>query len=184
MSEPSIIYAGDSLSFDVDYSSSVSSSISSLSYALRGSGLPPIDLTATSSASGGHSLSVSAAITAGWTTGSYTWHARATCADGTVSTVNTGTVEVMPSMSIESDYDGRSFAKKMIDAIEIVMSGRATNDINQYSIGGRSITKMTPEELIKWRQHFLIEYQREQIQERARLGLGNGNRILTRFVAS
>lgn len=60
-----------------------------------------------------------------------------------------------------TDVDRRSHAQLMVDKIESILSGRADNDVESYSIKSRSITKMSIEELTKWREYYLAELGRE-----------------------
>lgn len=61
------------------------------------------------------------------------------------------------------------------------MEGKSTADVLSYSIGGRSISKMSPEELIKWRSFYKTEYQRELEAEGIARGEDNPRRIGVRF---
>lgn len=40
--------------------------------------------------------------------------------------------------------------EKMVAALEAVTENRATDDIESYTIGGRSVTKLKPEEVLRW----------------------------------
>lgn len=82
--------------------------------------------SATASASGAdHAVSVAPATTAGYTAGRYEWVARVT--DGTDSyTVGKGTIQVQPKVG--TAMDTRTHARKMLDLIEAVQLGRATDD--------------------------------------------------------
>ena len=72
--------------------------------------------------------------------------------------------------------------KTQMAAIEDLLSGRITADVNSYSIRGRQISKMTPGELIqthKWLQSKLNQLEAQQSVDD---GDGNPNKILVRFV--
>lgn len=62
---------------------------------------------------------------------------------------------------IVSNEDRRSHARIMVQKIESVLSGRAEDDVVQYSIRNRSITKMSVSELTKWRDYYLAEANAE-----------------------
>jgi hypothetical protein len=53
--------------------------------------------------------------------------------------------------------DRRSHAEIMVEKIESIIQGRADNDVESYSIGSRSITKMSIPELTRWRDYYQSE---------------------------
>lgn len=57
--------------------------------------------------------------------------------------------------------DRRSHARIMVAKIESILSGRADNDVESYTIKSRSITKMSVKELTNWREYYLVEAGRE-----------------------
>lgn len=57
--------------------------------------------------------------------------------------------------------DRASHAQTMVDKIESIMSGRADDDVESYTIKSRSISKMSVSELTKWREYYLAELGRE-----------------------
>ena len=77
--------------------------------------------------------------------------------------------------------DTRSHAKIMLDKIESILEGKADSDVSSYSIGNRSLAKMTPEELTNWRDYYKAEYNRELRKEQIDRGEGTGNTIKVRF---
>ena len=109
---------------------------------------------------------------AGAIAGTWSYAIKATwIADGTARTVQAGTVLVMPDAATQ---DTRSHAEKVLDALEALIEGRASKDVNSYSIAGRSLTRMSPAELIEWRDR----YRREVAVQRA-AGLPNRGRKIT-----
>jgi len=73
-------------------------------------------------------------------------------------------------------------AETMLKAIEAVLEGRVTADIEQYSIAGRQITKIPIEELIKLRQYYKLEVIREQQAEQLGSGEVLSKNIRVRFI--
>ena len=69
----------------------------------------------------------------------------------------------------------------MIDKIESVLQGKADADVASYSINGRSLTKMSFEDLNSARDYYRKEYAKELQKERARQGDNTGATILVRF---
>ena len=68
-----------------------------------------------------------------------------------------------------------------IDKIESILEGKADSDVSSYSIGNRSLSKMTPEELTTWRDYYKAEYNKEVAKERIDRKEGTGNIIKVRF---
>jgi len=93
-----------------------------------------------------------------------------------------GLVQILPDIAAaESTTDHRSHAKKVLDALESVMEGKATKDVGSYSIGGKSISKMSPSELIEWRSFYLGEYRKELDDKAVADGFPNPRKVGIRF---
>ena len=69
----------------------------------------------------------------------------------------------------------------MVEKIESILEGRADNDVNSYSINGRSLTKIPVTELMQFRAHYRAEYIKEQRKERAENSVGTGGTVHVRF---
>jgi hypothetical protein len=78
--------------------------------------------------------------------------------------------------------DTRSHARKVLDAIEAAIEGRAGDTVQSYTIGGRQINKMSADELIKWRNYYLAQVQTEDDAARLENGLPAQNTIRVRFI--
>lgn len=148
---PTTINAGDTLCFTdtfVDYPATTYT----LTYRLVGSNG---SYTFTASASGSsYEVDVAAATTAAWAAGTY--QATGTVSDGSDRfTVVSKTVEIEPDYSVmSSSTDIRTHEEKTLDAINAVIENRATADHNSYTIAGRTISKMTVEELLRLRNEY------------------------------
>lgn len=77
--------------------------------------------------------------------------------------------------------DPRSHAEIMVDKIETVLQGRADADVLSYSINGRSLSKMPPNELVEWRDYYKREFLMEKRRERIRRKIASGATIVARF---
>jgi hypothetical protein len=77
--------------------------------------------------------------------------------------------------------DPRSHAEIMISKIESILSGKADSDVSSYSIAGRSLTKLSFNELIEARDYYRREYQKEIVAERIRRGKPTGSTVKVRF---
>ena len=124
------------------------------------------------------SIVVAKATTAGFTAGKYSWAAYVT--DGTSQyTVATGRLNVLPSYSLASAaaLDDRTHARKVLEALEATIEGKATKDQLKYMIGSRSIERLTPAELVTWRNQYRAEVFSEDNKERRQNGYGAGRLV-------
>lgn len=98
-------------------------------------------------------------------------------------TLYSGTVEVKHHVGDTTvPTDVRTHARKVLEAIEAAIEGRATRgQLQSTVIGDRQVQYLAPEELLKWRSFYKMEVAREEAQEKVAQGLDGGNRILTRF---
>lgn len=121
------------------------------------------------------------ATTEAFAPGFYHWQLEITeTASGNRIVVERGEFEAVVDLDVNGT-DPRSHAEIMLDKIESLLEGRADGDMSSYSIAGRSITKMTPEELLAWRDYYRREvavYRRRNAIARGRKGAAT---ILMRF---
>lgn len=175
------IFAGDTLQFDVSVPDYPASDGYTLTYRLvpRGSGsAQQFDATADGD---GYTVNVAAATTAAWTAGEYSWSSWVTLS-GARYTVGQGLLTIKPDPSAMSvGTDTRSHAERVLDAIEALLEGRAGSDVMSYTIAGRSVDKMAPEELLKWRSFYAAEVKREQAAAALVNGLQPRGRLLVRL---
>lgn len=92
-----------------------------------------------------------------------------------------GQTIVKANLALLEKYDGRSHVKQVLDALENMILGKASRDQSSYSIAGRSLSRLSPSELLRWRDLYKAEYTREQKGDRLRQGLVSGNIIKVRF---
>lgn len=135
--------------------------------------------TFNASASGAdHLVNVPAATTTSWVPGTYTWRAQVSKA-GEVFTVGSGSITVRPSFATATD--GRSHARRTLEAIEAVIEGRATSEVSYYMIGGRQLRYIEPAQLLALRDRYRAEVAREDAAQRAAAGLPDRRRVFVRF---
>ena len=181
--EPAKIRAGDLLQWKrTDLGTDYVNSTYTLKYSARLEGGGSTEIEITASASGDDYLvSVSKTTTAGYTVGTYHWQAYITRAsDSERITVDSGTWEVVANRDTATT-DPRSHARIMVEKIESLLEGRADADVASYSIAGRSLTKLSIDELMAWRDRYKAEYLRELRRERALNGDGSGAIVKVRF---
>lgn len=73
---------------------------------------------------------------------------------GEVYDVGNGRIMVNANLATVSPGDMVSFEEKTLSAIEAVLQNRVTADLEQYSIAGRSITKIPVRELLQLRGQY------------------------------
>ncbi len=181
--EPGVIVAGDRLTFKrSDLNSDYPVADYSLKYAARleNAGATEIEITASESGSD-YVVEVPATTTASYAAGVYHWQAYIIrSSDSERVTVDSGTWEVKANRDIATT-DPRGHVKKVLDAIEATIEGRASKDQEKYAIQGRELWRTPIPDLIVLRDKYRAEYVRETRNERIANGLGHGGNIKTRF---
>lgn len=124
-------------------------------------------------------ISVAAATTAAYTAGRYRMAGYVT-AGANRWRVYLGALELMPNLAA-GVADIRSHARKVLDAIEAVIEGRAAKDQQGYTIAGRRLDRTPIEDLLKLRGQYMAEAARETAAERLAAGLADPRRVLVRF---
>lgn len=94
--------------------------------------------------------------------------------------VDRGHFMVVPDLDV-NQADPRSHAEIMLGKIESLLSGKADNDVSSYSIAGRSLTKMTFEELVNARNFYKREVKLETNEIDLKHGRKNSSTIQVRF---
>lgn len=126
-------------------------------------------------------FTVDSVTSADFDAGFYHWQLEITeTASGNRIVVERGEFEAVQDLDING-ADPREHAEIMLDKIEALLEGRADGDVSTYSIAGRSITKMSPEELLAWRDYYRREvsvYRRKNAIARGKKGNAT---ILMRF---
>lgn len=126
-------------------------------------------------------VEVPAATTAPWAAAGYAYQEYVQKSTGAErQTLASGRLEVLANLAAGA-ADLRSHARKMLEALEALALGKATKDQLSYSIAGRSLTRLNPDELIRWTNHYRALVANEDAAARSAAG-GGGQRIaLGRF---
>jgi hypothetical protein len=77
--------------------------------------------------------------------------------------------------------DSRTHAEIMVIKIESILTGKADSDVQSYSVAGRSLTKMSFQELMDARNFYKSEVVREKAKEDAKNGRQGASTIKVRF---
>jgi hypothetical protein len=163
----SVINQGDSLSWTESDSNYPASDGWNIYYVLVNASKR---ITFNSAADGDdHDFDITAATTAAWTPGQYTYQRYVS--DGTDRvTLTRGSVEIKPDFTTASDQ--RSDSQKKLDAIEAIIENRASLDQQSYTIAGRSITRLDIKDLLYFRDYYAAKVRKEK---------GYSNTIQVRF---
>ena len=126
-------------------------------------------------------IEAASSSTTGYSVGDYIWEAYITkTSDSNRIMVDSGRTSITENLA-NTNADLRSYAKIVLDNIEDVIKGRATIDQSSFSIGGRSLSRMSVDELVELRRVHLVEYKKEIKLARIRNGQGSGNTPKVRF---
>ncbi len=165
-SEPREFALGETLRWTKDLAAYPASE-HTLTYYFRG---PDAGFDAEAASDGNtHVITVPRAITETLTAGVYYWQAWAE-QDGEWFKVAEGETKVKPDLFAETAFDGRSATKKTLDAIDALLSGKATLDQQEYQIGNRALKRIPIPELLELRREYARLYSGEQRAARVRRG--------------
>ena len=159
--EPSSARAGDTWQWTrtlADYPASVWT----LTYSLWNASA---DITIVASASGDdHSVSVAGATTGAYSAGRYDWVARVSDGTDTYTVEDGRALTVLPAVG--AAMDTRSHARVMLDAIDAMIEGRATDgdlDVVRTTIGDHT-TEFDLPTLLKLRERYAAAVAEEDRQ--------------------
>ena len=168
--EPEVIVVGDYLQWKrTDLAKEYDPSLYTAVYIGRiAGGSNEINITATNETT--HFLfTASSTVTELYNVGDYHWQVEIIRnADSERIVVERGHNQIVPDLDINS-ADPRSHAEIMLSKIEGLLEGKADADVSSYSIAGRSLTKMTFEELTQAEAYF----NSKVIAEKAKLNAQN-----------
>ncbi|HWT00204.1 MAG TPA: hypothetical protein VN256_08150 [Pyrinomonadaceae bacterium] len=160
--EPTEITAGSTLKWVKSLLDYPASEGYVLKYYFRGAGTG-FDATATADGDD-FEVNVPTATTAQMAAGTYYWQAEVSLS-GEKFIVDTGEVKVKASLAATAAgdaFDGRSEAKKILDAIDAMLKGKATLDQQEYSIGNRALKRIPIPDLLSLRKHYAQLVARER----------------------
>lgn len=158
----------------------------SLKYSLRleGAGSDEIEINAGESGTD-YVVEVESTVTVAYIAGRYHWQAYITrTSDSQRLTIGRGSVQVKPNRDA-STTDPRSHARKVLDAIEAVIEGRASKDQEEYSIGSggssRSLKRTPIPELLRLKSVYQQAVNGEEAALKLENGTGLPRRVQVRF---
>ena len=126
-------------------------------------------------------IEVASATTDNYTPHDYIWGAYITrTSDSNRIQVDEGKITLLPNLA-DTNADLRSHAKIVLDSIEAVIQGRANMDQSSMSIAGRSLSRMSIDELLTFRDRYKTEYLKEVKLARIKNNDASGNTIRVEF---
>ena len=180
---PKSIVIGDLVQFKLtQFSTDYPNTSHSMTFMARSGEGANVEFSIAASNSGDDYLfSASSAATSAFTAGLYHYQIEVLeTSSNNRLILDQGELDVTVDLDVNA-VDPRTHAEKMLQKIEAVLENRADADVSSYSIAGRSLTKMTPEELLTWRDN----YRREVKAYRRKLDVKHGRKtsssILVRF---
>lgn len=130
---------------------------------------------------GDYLFTVTSAQSTDFVPGYYHWQLEATqTSSGNRVVVDRGAFTAVPDLDVGGS-DPRTHAEIMLTKIESLLEGKADSDVASYSIAGRSLSKLSFDELIKARDDYRREVKREKSAELIRQGKATGATIHVRF---
>ena len=143
-------------------------------------GATPSKFTLTASESNNEYI-ISTTSTTSQTKGRYNWIAYITRqSDSARIKIGEGFIEIQDNFATTST-SVRSHAKIVLDSLEAVIENRASMDQSSMSIAGRSLSRMSIDELLTFRDKYKAEVLKEKKKLRVKNKLGSGNNIKARF---
>jgi len=149
---------------------------------ITGGGSNEIKLSGTEGSSNYYLFTVSSATSADFAPGIYHWQLEITeTSSGNRIVVDRGDFQAVADLD-NNQADPRIHAEIMVAKIQSILEGKADSDVSNYSISGRSISKMTFDELLAARDRYKAEVVAHYNKERVKRGKTNGATVKVRFV--
>jgi len=180
--EPPEIVVGDFLQWKkTDYARVYDPTLFTLEYHARiAGGGNEISLVATN---GGTYFLIQAdsTVTASYNAGFYHWQADIIrISDQNRITIDRGTVTVVADLD-QNSSDPRTHSEIMLSKIQSLLEGKADQDVSSYSIAGRSLTKLSFQELIDAEKYFAEKVRQEVARLDAKNHRDTGATVKVRF---
>lgn len=190
ISVPEIIYAGDTIIFDVPaFTDPVGENVDSGTYTLvwyarTNTASEGASITGVAEADGWR-ITVPSSTTTDFDAGLWTWQAIAT-SESLQYTAGRGQFTVKATLEYSGTpgaFDDRSRAEIDLEKVEAAIRTLAEGGVVQeYTIGNRSLKRYKMGELLQLRDALKAEVDRERRAEKVRQGLGNPGVTRVRFI--
>lgn len=181
---PSEIVLGDFVQWkSTEYSSDYANTAHTLTFIARASTGANVEFTITATNTGDDYLfTANSTTTADYTAGHYHYQIEVLETSSSNRIVlDQGELDVLFDLDVNA-VDPRTHAETMLQKIEAVLENRADGDLSSYSIAGRSLTKMTPDELLTWRDYYRREVKTQRRKTDLKHGRKTSSSVLMRFI--
>jgi hypothetical protein len=133
--------------------------------------------------SSAHVVEVSQATTAAYVSAECSWSAIVIRdSDSEEVTVDSGTLTILPEAT-GTPGTASSWVYETLAAIRAVLKGTASKEDAAYSIGGRSLSRRTPAELLDLEREFSKRWQAEKDEIERQAGRATNRRVLVKMSA-
>lgn len=179
---PTEIVVGDFIQFKItQFSTDYSNSLFTMRFVARISTGGATEVSVAATASGDDYLFVvPSATSANYTVGTYHYQLEIERnSDNERIVVDRGEIDILTDF--DNQVDPRHHAEIMLGKIESILEGKADSDVSSYSIAGRSLTKLSPDELVQWRDYYRREVSAIKRKEAIKHGRKPKSTILLRF---
>lgn len=183
MNIPGLIYAGDTVQWSETATPDYNSASWARTVALRhATDTDALNITGVAGAAGGWDFTITATQSAAMGVGVVYWQDVVTFG-ALRKTLGTGTLRVQANIpGATTTYDGRTQAQIDLDAVRAAMRARiAGGEVQEYSIGNRSLKKMPMADLIALESKLKADVAREARADRVAKGLNSGRSVFVRF---
>lgn len=182
--EPEVVVVGDFIQWRrVDLGSDYPNTDYTMTYVARitAGGSTEIQLTGTAY-NADYLFTADSETSADFTPGFYHWQLEAVRnSDSNRIVIDRGFFTAVPDLDVNGS-DPRTHAEIMLAKIKSLLEGKADADVANYSIAGRSLTKLSFDELIKARDYYEEEYKKEVRKQRISKGQPSGATVKVRFL--
>ena len=179
---PTDIVVGDFVQFKItQFSEDYSNSAYTMRFVARISTGGATEVKVDATASGDDYLfAVPSATSANYSVGTYHYQLEIERnSDNERIVVDRGEIDIVTDF--DNQVDPRHHAEIMLGKIEGILEGKADSDVSSYSIAGRSLTKLSPDELVQWRDYYRREVSAIKRKEAIKHGRKPKSTILLRF---
>ena len=181
---PDVLYVGDNWLWKRDLTDyPIADYTLTYSFRLLSSTATEIELTSsviTESDTSLYTISVPSATTTGYTKGDYTYQEYITNTSSERLVLNKGLTTVKSNLDADTG-DPRSHNRIVFDALEATLENRASIDQMSMSIAGRSLSRMSPQELNNWYSKYKHLVINEDKVSRRDKGEATGNQVKVKF---
>lgn len=182
MNVPSELFAGDSATWKddatVDRLGGVIDNTWTLKYVFS---FPTLAVTITATNDGTGWTATLAKTNTGVAVGTYFWQAYAETGSRR-ETIGRGSITIKDAAAANTSTLGKSQTQQDLEAVQAAMRSMISGGaVQEYTIGSRSMRKMTITDLIMWEGKLKARLAREKAAEDAANGLGNPNNVYVRF---